>query len=311
VDRFRNVVGSTPSAAKVFATGSRALFRKHGRVIGENCRALGFNVDFAPVLDLAYTASRSVLSSRAVSDDPKQVVVYAREFLKGLREAGVLGCGKHFPGLGEGKLDSHHELPVIKKPLKKMWAEDLYPFRALRGQLPFVMIAHAAYPEVTKDRVPAALSKRWISGILRQRIGYSGLIVSDDLEMGAVLDFAPIERTAVEHIRAGGNLVLICHKEELIVRAHESLIHEAERDRKFAQRVQESARRVLAFKSKRARGRGPRSTSLRAGPRHTVPTAARIEKLTRQLWEFGEEIRLATLACADNEAGNKKKKERA
>jgi hypothetical protein len=75
--------------------------------------------------------------------------------------------------------------------------------------------------------------------------------------------------------------------------------------------VQESARRVLAFKSKKARGRGPRSTSLRAGPRHTVPTAARIEKLTRQLWEFGEEIRLATLACADNEAGNKKKKERA
>src|SRR5208337_4785965 len=118
VDRFRNVIGSAPSPAEVFATGSRALFRKHGRVIGENCRALGFNVDFAPVLDLAFAASHSVLSSRAVSDDPKQVVIYAREFLKGLSEVGVLGCGKHFPGLGEGKLDSHHDLPVIEKPLK-------------------------------------------------------------------------------------------------------------------------------------------------------------------------------------------------
>jgi beta-N-acetylhexosaminidase len=294
VDRFRNVVGAAPSAAEVFATGSRALFRKHGRVIGENCRALGFNVDFAPVLDLAYTASRPVMSSRAVSDDPNQVVIYAREFLSGLREAGVLGCGKHFPGLGEGKLDSHHELPVIEKPLQKMWNEDLYPYRILRHQLPFVMVSHAAYPGVTKDRTPASLSKKWITGILRQRIGCTGLIVSDDMEMGAVLDFAPIEQTAVEHIRAGGDLVLVCHKEELIVRAHEALIHEAERDRKFAHCVQESARSVLTFKSKKARGQ--------ECPRHTSPTSARIEKLTRQLWEFGEEIRLATLARADNNA---------
>jgi beta-N-acetylhexosaminidase len=294
VDRFRNVVGATPSAAEVFATGSRTLFRKHGRVIGENCRALGFNVDFAPVLDLAFAASRPVMSSRAVSDDPKQVVIYAREFLKGLREVGVLGCGKHFPGLGEGKLDSHNELPIIEKPLKKMWDEDLLPFRMLRHQLPFVMVSHAAYPDITQACTPASLSKRWITGILRQRIGHTGLIVSDDMEMGAVLDFAPIEQTAVEHIRAGGDIALICHKEELITRAHEALIHEAERDRKFARRVQESAQRVLTFKSKKARGQ--------ECPRHTRPSSARIEKLTRQLWEFGEEIRLATLARADNNA---------
>src|SRR5208282_4539009 len=87
VDRFRNVLGSSPSPAEVFATGNRKLFRRHGRVIGENCRVLGFNVDFAPVLDLAYEASRPVLSSRAVSDDPKQVVIYAREFLRGSSDA--------------------------------------------------------------------------------------------------------------------------------------------------------------------------------------------------------------------------------
>ena len=285
VDRFRNVLGPAPSAAEVFATGDRKLFRKHGRVIGENCRALGFNVDFAPALDLAFEASRSVMSSRAVSADPQEVISYAREFLRGLGDAGVLGCGKHFPGLGEASLDTHHELPSVEKPLKKLWEQDLVPYRTLRRELPLVMVSHAAFPAVTKQRTPASLSKKWITDILRKRIGYRGLICSDDLEMGGVLAAGPIEQAAIGHIRAGGDLCLICHHEDFIVRAHEAMLREAERDRKFARRVQESARRVLAFKKKRA--------ALRR--RASAPTPARVEKLMRQLWEFGEEIRLATL----------------
>ncbi|MBZ5546562.1 MAG: beta-N-acetylhexosaminidase [Acidobacteriia bacterium] len=284
VDRFRNVIGSAPSAADVFATGDRRLFRKHGRVIGENCRALGFNLDFAPALDLAFEASRSVMSSRSVSADPKEVLKYAREFLRGLGEAGMFGCGKHFPGLGEANLDTHHELPSVQKPFKKLWEQDLVPYRIMRRELPFVMISHAAFPAVTKDRTPASLSKKWITDVLRKKIGYRGVICSDDLEMGGVLAATPIEQATIEHIRAGGDLALICHQEDLILRAHEAMIREAERDRGFARRVQESARRVLAFKKKHlTRSRTP------------APTARRIEKLTRQLWEFAEEIRLATL----------------
>jgi beta-N-acetylhexosaminidase len=305
VDRFRNAIGSAPSPAEVFATGSRALFRKHGRVIGENCRALGFNVDFAPVLDLAFQRSRSVLSSRAVSDDPKQVVIYAREFLSGLREVGVLGSGKHFPGLGDGDLDSHHELPVIEKPLKKMWVEDLLPYRILRHQLPFVMVSHAAYPKVTGERIPASLSKKGITGVLRKKIRYNGLIISDDMEMGAVLEFAPIEQTAVQHIRAGGDIVLICHKEELIVRAHEALIDEAQRDRKFASRAAEAVAKVQMLRKK--------LFAFHRRSRPPSPTPAKTRKLTRQLWEFGEEIRLATLARSVDKksAKNDNKKDRA
>jgi beta-N-acetylhexosaminidase len=288
VDRFRNVIGSAPSPAEVSATGSRALFRKHGRVIGENCRALGFNVDFAPVLDLAFEASRSVMSSRAVSDDPKQVVAYAREFLSGLREAGVFGSGKHFPGLGEGNLDSHHELPVIEKPLKRMLVEDLFPYRILRHQLPFVMVSHAAYPEVTGERTPASLSKKWITDILRKRIRYNGLVISDDMEMGAVLEFAPIEQTVVQHIRAGGDLALICHKEEMVLRAYEALTEEVERDRKFARRAAEVVTRVRTLRMK--------LLAFYKYSRPPSPTQAKTEKLTRQLWEFGEEVRLATHA---------------
>jgi beta-N-acetylhexosaminidase len=295
VDRFRDVLGSAPSAAEVFATGSRALYRKHGRMIGENCRVLGFNVDFAPVLDLAYEASRSVMSSRAVSDDPRQVVIYAREFLRGLGETGVLGCGKHFPGLGEATLDTHRELPSVEKPLRKLWDSDLVPYRLLRRELPMIMVAHAAYPGVTKERIPASLSRRLITDMLRKKIGYKGLIVSDDMEMGAVLDFAPIEQTVVQHIRAGGDLALICHKEEMIVRAYESLMHEAERDRTFRRRVEESVRRVLAFKKKWMKQWAARSR----GTASSAPTSARVEKLTRQLWEFGEEIRLGALVRAD------------
>jgi len=296
VDRFRDALGAAPSAADVFATGDRKLFRKHGQIIGDNCRALGFNVDFAPVVDLALEASHSVMGSRAVSADPHDVSQYAREFLVGLQGAKVLGCGKHFPGLGEGKLDSHHALPVIEKSMKRMWAEDLSPYRTLRRQLPFVMVSHAAYPQVTRDQTPASLSKMWITDILRKRIGYRNLIVSDDLEMGGVLSAAPIGEAAVGFVRAGGDLCLVCHREDYVTQASEELVRTVEADRAFARRVAESTRRVLTFKKKWAR-------MLFAGKNAGTskkPSTAAIEKLSRKLWEFGEEVRLEGLDREDS-----------
>jgi beta-N-acetylhexosaminidase len=290
VDRFRDVLGPAPAAAEVFATGDPKLFRRHGQAVGENCRTLGFNVDFAPVLDLAFEASRNVLSSRSVSANPRDTIAYAREFLAGLRHAGVLGCGKHFPGLGEGTLDSHHELPVIDKPLKRLWAEDLLPYRMLRAQMPMVMISHAAYPLVTKDRTPASLSKLWISDILRKRIGYRNLVASDDLEMGAVLSSASAGQGAVEFVRAGGDLCLLCHREDYIDNAFEELVKTVEREPKFGRRVEESVRRVLAFKKKSAK-------ILR---RRKSPSAGTVEKLSRKLWEFSEQVRLEALNREEN-----------
>ena len=290
VDRFRNVTGPTPSAADVFATGNRQLYRRHGKVIGESCRALGFNTDFAPVVDLAFAASKTVMSSRSVSDDPKQAVIYAREFLAGLRSANVIGSAKHFPGLGEANLDTHHELPSVNKPWKKLWAEDLYPFRTMRRELPMILIGHANYPAVTHDDGPASLSRKWITDVLRKRIGYRGLVVSDDLEMGGVLKAGPIEQSSVEHIRAGGDLCLICHIEEYVTRSYEELIKTAEREPKFARRAKESSAHVRAFKKKSA-------AIKRKSP---MPSAARLEKLSRQVWEFGEEVGLAKLEATNS-----------
>ena len=285
VDRLRNAIGPAPSPAEVFASANKKLYRRHGCVIGENCRAVGFNVDFAPAMDLAFEASKSVMSSRAVSVDPKKTSAYAREFLMGLRESRVLGCGKHFPGLGEGTLDSHHELPVIEKPWKKLWEQDLAPFRNLRRELPFIMVSHAAYPAVTGQRTPASLSKKWITDILKKKMGYRGLIASDDLEMGGVLSAAPIEQAAVGFVMAGGDLCLLCHKEEFVTRSFAEIERAFADDRTFAKRASESVNRVLAFKK--------RSPDVRRWAKPPAPNT--VERLSRRLWEFGEQVRLETI----------------
>ena len=238
----------------MFATGDRKLFRRHGEIIGANCRALGFNVDFAPVLDLAFEASRSVMGSRAVSADPREAVAYAREFLAGLRAAKVLGCGKHFPGLGEGKLDSHHELPVIENPLTENVGRR-------SASLPDAAPATADGDDFScgisaghgRSDSGVAFEECGSPDILRKRIGYRNLIVSDDLEMGGVLSAAPVGEAAVEFVRAGGDLCLVCHREDHILQAYEGLMKTAERDAKFARRVAEAARRVTAFKKKSAK----------------------------------------------------------
>jgi beta-N-acetylhexosaminidase len=256
VDRLKKVIAPAPSVKDVFSTGQRKLFRMHGHILGLESRALGFNTDFAPVLDLGYLASRTVLGSRTASADPRDTIAYAREFLLGLKAAHVLGCGKHYPGLGEANLDTHHELPSIRKPWKKLWAEDLLPYRQLHSRLPFVMVAHACYPDVTKDKLPASLSKKWVKDILRTKIGYRGLIVSDDLEMGGVLAAGSIEEVAVETLRAGADMFLVCHNQELVWRAYEAVLKEAERDRKFAAQVTQAAERVLGFKRRSPALRG-------------------------------------------------------
>lgn len=256
VDRLKKVIAPAPSVADVVATGNKKLFRMHGKILGLEARALGFNTDFAPVFDLGFEASRSVLTSRTASDDPKKTILYAREFLRGLKSSKVLGCGKHFPGLGEGNLDSHHDMPVVQKSWKKMWDEDLVPYRELRRQIPFVMVAHASYPEVTNNKLPASLSRKWMQDVLRKKIGFKGLIISDDLEMGGILSTGEIEDVAVETLRAGADMFLVCHNQELVWRGFEAVVRAAERDSKFAAQVATAAKRVLAFKRRSPELRG-------------------------------------------------------
>ncbi len=126
-----------------------------------------------------------------------------RAYLAGLAAQRIAGCGKHFPGLGGAASDTHFETPEIHRTWQQLWEEDLEPYRALRAEMPMVMMNHAAYPETPAKNVPASASAFWITDVLRKRIGYRGIILSDDLEMGGILKFMPIEEAAIAAIRAG------------------------------------------------------------------------------------------------------------
>lgn len=284
VDRLKEVIAPAPSLNQVASTGEKRLFRAHGRLLGEEARALGFNVDFAPVVDLGFEASRKVLGNRTVGPEPQATITYAKEFLRGLTDAHVLGCGKHFPGLGEANLDTHNALPSIQKSWKRLWEEDVLPYRKLRSQMPFVMVAHCAFPTVTRDNTPASVSKKWITDVLRKKIGYKGLVVSDDLEMGGVQSAMPVEEAAVETIRAGADIYLVCHNDDFVHRSYEAVLREAERSSRFRAQVEKAARHIMAFKK-----RSP-EMKRRMAP---IPDEKCVAQLRRKNWLFTEEVRLA------------------
>jgi beta-N-acetylhexosaminidase len=260
VDRLRDLIAPMPSPAAVAAAASRSLARRHGHLIGSELRLLGFNVAFAPVLDLRTAASAEIMRTRVVSENPKSVIAYAEAFLTGLSKAGALGCGKHFPGLGGGALDSHHSTPSIDRAWKQLWEEDLLPFRKLHRALPFIMVSHATYPQAYSrpdtHPLPASISPFWIERTLRRRIGFRGLIISDDMEMGGILKHAPMEEAAVGAIAAGTHLIEICKDPALVLTAYEALLAEAERSRSFRNIVEQAATTVRSHRHRLLRHSG-------------------------------------------------------
>jgi beta-N-acetylhexosaminidase len=278
VDRLRDLIAPMPSPAVVFATGKRANFVKHGRLIGREARTLGFNVVFAPVLDLALPVSAAVMRTRVVSADVQGVIAYGEGFVDGLVRERVLGCGKHFPGLGGGTLDSHEVMPIIERGWDELWKNDVAVFRALASKLPMMMVAHAAYPLV-KDKKSASISPFWISDVLRKKIGFRGLIVSDDMEMGGILTQASMEDAAVQAIAAGTDVIEICKDPSLVLRAYEAVLAEAERSAAFRRRVETSCRRVLATKRRLLPASLPR-----------IPSDAATTRLRAAVDRFGKDV---------------------
>lgn len=283
VDRLRDALAPMPSAQavaqKAFAAGRPELIREHGELIGCGVRAFGFNTTLAPVLDLALPASAHVMGTRAAAKDAAGVVEYARGFLDGLASQGVAGCGKHFPGLGGASLDSHFDTPAIRRSFRELWRDDLAPYRALRDRLPMVMVNHASYPDTQGKSRPATASGFWITTVLRERIGYRGLIFSDDMEMGGILKSMPMEQAVVAAIRAGIDLLEVCHTPELILRAYESLVSEAERSTAFRKLLLECARNTTQKRAK-----------LFAAPMPPALSAKQFETLRARILRFRENL---------------------
>jgi beta-N-acetylhexosaminidase len=258
VDRLRDLIAPMPSPFAVAATNKTTLFELHGSLIGQEVRMLGLNTTFAPVLDLRTAASEPVMTTRVVSGDPDQVTRYAGHFLRGLARFSVLGCGKHFPGLGGGQVDSHHTTPVISKPFDLLWQEDLLPYRQLAGQLPMVMVSHAAYS--VSGAEPASVSSYWIRKVLLQKIGYKGLIVSDDMEMGGILNYTGIAEATVRSLEAGMDVVEICRDPALVFAAYEAVLREAEGSPAFARLLRRAAAKVRAVAAARPKRLPPAPT---------------------------------------------------
>jgi beta-N-acetylhexosaminidase len=235
------------------------LAREHGELIARATAAFGFNTTLAPVVDLALPEAVDVLGSRPPGANAAEVTAYAREFLEGLQAHGVTGCGKHFPGLGGATGDTHFVMPEIDRTWKQIWNEDLEPYRELHRAMPMIMMNHAAYPATPGKVRPASASAFWMSNVLRKKIGYRGIIISDDLEMGGILKFLPVDQAAIAAVVAGSDLLEICHSPELILRSYEALLSEAERSATFrrlllkrAADVERKRRKLYAKKVSRA-----------------------------------------------------------
>jgi beta-N-acetylhexosaminidase len=212
-------------------------------VLGAQLAALGINVDFAPVLDVDTNPDNPVIGDRSFGRDAETVITHALAFARGLAARGVASCGKHFPGHGDTDLDSHLALPRIAHDRARLDAVELAPFRAARGLVPSIMTAHVVF-DALDPGVPATLSRRVITGLLREELGYDGVIVSDDLEMKAVFDRWGVAESAVRAIEAGCDLLLVCSRLELVEEAAEALVARASTDPSFAHRLTEAAARV-------------------------------------------------------------------
>lgn len=250
VDRFRDLIHPMPSPAAVFATGKRNLYRQHGWLIAREARVLGLNAVFAPVLDLALPESASVMRTRVVAAEPGRVIDYARSFLAGVKNEEILACGKHFPGLGGGQVDSHQSMPVIHRQTRLMWRTDLAPWLALASQLPFAMVGHASYPWPGRDDATATVSRYWVTNVLRRQIRFRGIILSDDMEMGGILSRMSIEEAVVQALLAGIQMIEICRDPALIQRAYEAILKESERSRAFRNVVASAWRKIYRSKKR-------------------------------------------------------------
>jgi len=224
VSRLRLIGSEPPNAQQLRKKGDLKLVEEHGRLTGQILRMFGFNLDLCPVLDLSFDdEADNSLKGRCWGTTPEEVIRNASVFNQALRKEGILSSGKHFPGYASAECDPHHELPVINKTLEEMEAQELRPFRALLPDLDSIMTCHSHYPcwDAERPRWPASLSKNIIGQFLRNQLAYNGLVMTDDLDMGAVLNEVTFEDTIRACIEAGNDLAMICHRVELVEKAAE------------------------------------------------------------------------------------------
>lgn len=246
VERLKAPVLELPPMRTLGERDDVQLTRRCGETLGRQLRALGFSMDFAPILDVDTNPDNPVIGDRSFGNTPEVVIRHAMAFAEGLAAAPILSCGKHFPGHGDTDLDSHLALPKLSHDRARLDSVELAPFAAALS-LPAWMTAHVVF-EALDPGVPATLSPRVIRGLLREELGYEGVVISDDLEMKAVRDGWGVVKSAELAIEAGCDLLLVCSDVDACFEAREALAKRADQDVVFADRLRQAADRVRAMR---------------------------------------------------------------
>jgi beta-N-acetylhexosaminidase len=200
-----------PSAAELGLVGDLELVEQVARAMAVELRAVGCNLNFAPMLDLNVNPESPVTKDRSFGAEPNHVAQMGVAFHKGLRAGGVLSCAKHFPGHGDAAIDPHHDLPIFAGTMERLDSTELVPFAAaVQAGVPLIMTAHILLPSIQPDR-PASLSRLMLDGVLRRRMGFNGVILADDLGMGAIARRYGPGEAAIETLQAGTDIAMLCH----------------------------------------------------------------------------------------------------
>ena len=232
------------NAAAVAASGDPEDVLNMGRTIGGYLAKYGFNLDFAPVADVNTNPNNPVIGTRAFSSDPEMAATMAAAFAAGLREQGVCATFKHFPGHGDTDQDSHSGLAISWRNREQQTACEWIPFREATAR-DFIMIAHVALPEITGDMVPSTLSRPVVTGILREKLGFEGLIITDAMNMGAIADSYGSSEAAIAALEAGCDIVLMPNN---VPEAFRAVMDALNSGRFTEQWLDETVRRILSFK---------------------------------------------------------------
>jgi beta-N-acetylhexosaminidase len=221
VSRLRLIGNEPPNAQQLRDRNDVSLVRRHGEITGRLLRLFGFNLDLCPVLDISFDdEADNSLRGRCYGRSVEQVVTLAGAFNDAMREQGILSCGKHFPGYSAATVDAHHDLPKIERTRAELDAEELAVFRRFAPLVDSMMICHGWYPSFVAAKRPASLSREIVTNLLREEFQYDGLIMTDDLDMGAILNEYGLEETIRLAIEAGNDWVMICHRVASIEEVH-------------------------------------------------------------------------------------------
>ena len=246
VDRFRHLIAPLPSVAHLTDLGTSAV-RTGARILASEIEAVGLNTNLAPVLDLGLPDS--IMRVRTLAAEPAQVAHLGRVVVEELTKKKIFSCARHFPGLGGAHTDPHFALPRIERSRRKLLVEDVVPFEALSEDINMIIVSHGHYPSLGDIRpLPASLSPRVIGGLLRKTVGFEGIVITDDLTMGAVTSLGLTPKLFLRALEAGNDMFLFSQTTPLLEEAFSFIVATARNDRNLRLRIDTSIERILEHK---------------------------------------------------------------